>query len=142
MLWIKLMLAPVVLRKFSRNDSLIAIQLTRGMPFNSCRNSARRALLSVRFAPVTTSPSSRKRFSAPHARQLLEKMHHVRAARLDQADTDVLPFQHVPLKTEDLFHAVPKGVGHDENAGRQRQSRDGEERLHRPPLDVAHGDAE
>ena len=51
------MLAAVVLRKFSRNDSLIATQLTRGMLLQLAQELAPARAIHVKLAPVMTSPS-------------------------------------------------------------------------------------
>src|SRR5579859_5360398 len=65
---------------------------------------------------------------------------HLVTGWLHQSDAEVLALNGVPLKIEHLGYAIAKTVGHDQDAGGQRKTRDGEHGLHGPSLDVPHRD--
>ena len=69
-------------------------------------------------------------------------MPHFIAVRLHQANREVLPLDRVPLEIHHLGHAVAEGIGHNQDAGRQRQPGHGENGLHRLALEIPHGNPE
>ena len=81
-------------------------------------------------------------FDGSHARQLGQEVLNSDIVGLDQPQGKVLALYHVPLKVHDFGHAIPEGVGHDEDAGGQRQARYREDGLNRLALQVADRDAE
>src|ERR1039458_7453516 len=103
---------------------------------------AQNAQLPALMAEADAGESPPERLDGHHARQLAEQMAHLGTGGFDQADSQVLALDGVPLGIQDLGYAIPEAVGHDENARGQRQAGDGEKRLHRSPLEVADGDAE
>ena len=60
----------------------------------------------------------------------------------DQADAEIRTLDAIPLGLQDLGHAVPECVGHDQDARGQGQAGDGKERLHGPAFEIPHRDAE
>ena len=81
------------------------------------------------------------RLDCPHARQVTEQVLDLRTAGFDQPKPQVVPLNRVPLEVHHFVDPIAETVRHDQNPGGQRQAGDGEERLGRPPFDIAHRNA-
>lgn len=78
-----------------------------------------------------------KRFGMDHAGQMFEIRHRAGRLRLDERQGHGLPLHDVPLEIDHVVDAVPKGIGDDQDARRQREGEAGQGAANGPPLDVS-----